>query len=180
MRNRPVINFQPSQAVGNLADPISQCVCDDAHAAALISRAQRLRHTPGWDRNDGVCAPRFSTFHELVEKLGGDFRHVACQNQVPFAVGDGESRMNAGERPASLKTIFGHRISKVNIPAAVADQCNITYHAIDLSHNVFHQRSAAKRKQGLIGSHTRTAASGKDERSALHAEMITLEECCGC
>jgi hypothetical protein len=44
-----------------------------------------------------------------------------------------------------------------------------------LSHNVFHQCGAAQRKQGLIGSHARTAAPSQDKRSALHAEMITLE-----
>src|SRR5690349_6190350 len=90
VRYTPDLDLQPRQTVGDLANMALESTGNGSGAAGPVGGAQRLRQPGRAGRQNRVGRARLGTFHQPAEKFGGDFGHVARQDEVPLGPRDVE------------------------------------------------------------------------------------------
>jgi hypothetical protein len=116
------------------------------------------------DRGSGTAGG----VQQIAQECGGEFGHVAGDDQVPVRRGV----MQGGEDSAE-RTLIGVTIGDA-VEFAVADEGDIAGGEANLGGDGLHEGNSVEREPGLVAAHTGTAPPCQHISRASHSEMITL------
>jgi hypothetical protein len=109
---------------------------------------------------------------EAYQKIGGEGRQIAGNDQIPFGVGVEERGLHASQRTATGPKVGNHGVSKALVLLGISDQRHTAGGFLDRLGYPFHQSNAAGTQERFIGSHPRAVSARQDVTGYAHAEMI--------
>ncbi len=137
--------------------------------AAMVDGAQRMQATFCF-ADDHVSVDG----HEVPQQCGGQFRHIAGDQQNPFRSTRGQGSQQAPQRTAIRNQVGDHAQTQVPVTFRRTDDSHVIHSLEDHTGNLFQQRFPSQGQQRLIATHASAAASRQHKAHVLHEKIVAV------
>src|ERR1039457_2230063 len=167
-RDNQRFHFETGEGLCHAAHAAGEMVAHDGPGSPPIDRAHRFGQTVRAIGKQNVGRRPHGPSQQSFQKVGGHFRHVAGDDEVPIGGSVIERREDSAQRPSVRVAIGNGR--QLRVP----DQGDVTGGRGHRGGHRAHQIAPAKRQAGFVPAHPGTAPPSQHIPRANHKEMITL------
>lgn len=148
---------------------------DGREGAGVPGGAERFRGAARGNRSNDVGLGGGGVGEEGAKKRGGEFRHVASEDQAP-AGSMAQGSLDPAEGAAAGVGLFEAGQIQMRVAFGRSDEGDGAGGFAGLGGDPFDEGGAAERQEGLVASHADAAATGENVRLARHETILPAAE----